>query len=104
MERTSSIRRKAMARQHKTEVMIAGEQLRMRLHDGKLIKDRRHHLRTYPNCFVAQELIDWLVNHKEALDRATAVCLMQHLMDHDIVHHGERGAYTCCLVRHICLN
>ncbi|MED6260053.1 hypothetical protein ATANTOWER_031702 [Ataeniobius toweri] len=87
MERTSSIRRKAMARQHKTEVMIAGEQLRMRLHDGKLIKDRRHHLRTYPNCFVAQELIDWLVSHKEALDRATAVCLMQHLMDHDIVHH-----------------
>ncbi|XP_047203041.1 DEP domain-containing mTOR-interacting protein [Girardinichthys multiradiatus] len=59
----------------------------MRLHDGKLIKDRRHHLRTYPNCFVAQELIDWLVSHKEALDRATAVCLMQHLMDHDIVHH-----------------
>lgn len=28
MERTSSIRLKAMARQHKAEVMIAGEQLR----------------------------------------------------------------------------
>ncbi|XP_041638575.1 DEP domain-containing mTOR-interacting protein [Cheilinus undulatus] len=87
MERTSSIRRKAMARQHKAEVMIAGEQLRLRLHDGKLIKDRRYHLRTYPNCFVAQELIDWLVSHKEAPERETAVCLMQHLMDHDIVHH-----------------
>ncbi|XP_054472756.1 DEP domain-containing mTOR-interacting protein [Anoplopoma fimbria] len=87
MERTSSIRRKATARQHKGEVMIAGEQLRLRLHDGKLIKDRRYHLRTYPNCFVAQELIDWLVSHKEAPDRATAVCIMQHLMDHDIVHH-----------------
>ncbi|XP_037622524.1 DEP domain-containing mTOR-interacting protein [Sebastes umbrosus] len=87
MERTSSIRRKAMARQHKGEVMIAGEQLRLRLHDGKLIKDRRYHLRTYPNCFVAHELIDWMVSHKEAPDRATAICLMQHLMDHDIVHH-----------------
>ncbi|XP_043977671.1 LOW QUALITY PROTEIN: DEP domain-containing mTOR-interacting protein [Gambusia affinis] len=87
MERTSSIRRKTIARQHKTEVMIAGEQLRLRLHDGKLIKDRRYHLRTYPNCFVAQELIDWLVSHKEVSDRATAVCLMQHLMDNDIVHH-----------------
>ncbi|KAM7402645.1 hypothetical protein PAMP_017865 [Pampus punctatissimus] len=87
MERTSSIRRKAMARQHKAEVMIAGEQLRLRLHDGKLIKDRRYHLRTYPNCFVAQELIDWLVSHKEAPDRATAVCLMQHLTDNEIVHH-----------------
>ncbi|XP_069014574.1 DEP domain-containing mTOR-interacting protein [Embiotoca jacksoni] len=87
MERTSNVRRKAMARQHKAEVMIAGEQLRLKLHDGKLIKDRRYHLRTYPNCFLAQELIDWLVSHKEASDRATAVCLMQHLMDHDIVHH-----------------
>lgn len=67
---------------------------RLRLHDGKLIKDRRYHLRTYPNCFVSQELIDWLVSHKEAPDRATAVCLMQHLMDHDIVHHGKREATT----------
>ncbi|XP_037107614.1 DEP domain-containing mTOR-interacting protein [Syngnathus acus] len=87
MERTSSIRRKALARQHKAEVMIAGEQLRLRLHDGKLIKDRRYHLRTYPNCFVAEELVTWLVNHKEAPDRTTAVHLMQHLMDQDIVHH-----------------
>lgn len=76
-----------MARQHKGEVMIAGEQLRLRLHDGKLIKDRRYHLRTYPNCFVAQELVDWIVSHKEAPDRATAVSLLQHLMDHDIIHH-----------------
>ncbi|XP_035487408.1 DEP domain-containing mTOR-interacting protein [Scophthalmus maximus] len=87
MERASSNRKKAMARQHRAEVMIAGEQLRLRLHDGKLIKERRYHLRTYPNCFVAQELIDWLVRHKEAPERATAVCLMQHLLDHDIVHH-----------------
>lgn len=116
-----------MARQHKGEVMIAGEQLRygerggkydmsmvrliidsrfkvkhmadlnfsrLRLHNGKLIKDRLYHLRTYPNCFVAKELIDWLVSHKEAPDRATAVCLMQHLMDHDIIHHGKQEATT----------
>uniref|UniRef100_A0A3P8VSG2 Si:dkeyp-97e7.9 n=1 Tax=Cynoglossus semilaevis TaxID=244447 RepID=A0A3P8VSG2_CYNSE len=87
MERTGSVRRKALVRQHKAEIMIAGEQLRLRLHDSKLIKERRYHLRTYPNCFVAQELIDWLLSHKEAPDRATAVCLMQHLMDHDIFHH-----------------
>ncbi|XP_030634455.1 DEP domain-containing mTOR-interacting protein [Chanos chanos] len=87
MEKMGSIKRKVMARQHKAEVMIAGEQLRMRLHDGKLIKDRRYHLRTYPNCFLAQELIDWLISHKEVPDRDTAVQLMQHLMDNDIVHH-----------------
>lgn len=104
-----------MARQHEAEVMIAGEQLRydqskdriclfkrddllfcsrLKLHDGKLIKERRYHLRTYPNCFVAYQLIDWLVSHKEAPDRPTALCLMQHLMDHDIVHHGK----TLCLL------
>lgn len=66
--------------------------LRLRLHDGKLIKDRRYHLRTYPNCFVAQELVDWIVSHKEAPDRATAVSLLQHLMDHDIIHHGNEEA------------
>ncbi|KAM9536729.1 LOW QUALITY PROTEIN: DEP domain-containing mTOR-interacting protein [Salvelinus alpinus] len=81
----SSINIKAMTRLHKAEIMIAVEQLRLRLHDGKLIKDRLYHLHTYPNYFVAQELTD-LISHKEALDRATVVCLMQHLMD-DIVHH-----------------
>lgn len=58
-----------------------------------MIKDRRYHLRTYPNCFVALELIDWFLSHKEAPDRAAAVCLLQHLMDHDIIHHGKQGCH-----------
>uniref|UniRef100_A0A9J8BW64 Si:dkeyp-97e7.9 n=3 Tax=Cyprinus carpio TaxID=7962 RepID=A0A9J8BW64_CYPCA len=87
MELLGNIQSTMMTRHQKAEVMIAGEQLRLRLHDSKLIKDRRHHLRTYPNCFVAQELIDWLIVHKEVSDRETAVQLMQHLMDHDIIHH-----------------
>ncbi|XP_003220728.2 DEP domain-containing mTOR-interacting protein isoform X1 [Anolis carolinensis] len=80
-------KQKATERHHRAEVMIAGEQLRLRLHDGKLIKDRRYHLRTYPNCFVAKELTDWLINHKEAPDRETGIRLMQKLMDHNIIHH-----------------
>ncbi|KAI4879045.1 hypothetical protein NFI96_029251 [Prochilodus magdalenae] len=59
----------------------------MRLHEGKVIKDRRHHLRTYPNCFVAKELIDWLMEHKEASDRDTAIKIMQKLLDQSIIHH-----------------
>lgn len=70
-------------------VMLSGFFLsRLRLHDGKLIKDRRYHLRTYPNCFVAKELTDWLIDHKEAPDRETGIRLMQKLMDHYIIHHG----------------
>ncbi|XP_036251328.1 DEP domain-containing mTOR-interacting protein-like isoform X2 [Molothrus ater] len=84
---SSSLKKKATEQHYRAEVMIAGEQLRLRLHDGKLIKDRRFHLRTYPNCFVAKELTDWLVEHKEAPDRETAIRLMQKLMDHYIIHH-----------------
>ncbi|KAJ8268332.1 hypothetical protein COCON_G00135040 [Conger conger] len=69
------------------EVLVIGEQLRLRLHEGKVIKDRRHHLRTYPNCFVAKELIDWLMEHREASDRETAIRIMQKLLDHSIIHH-----------------
>ncbi|KAF4798154.1 DEP domain containing MTOR interacting protein [Turdus rufiventris] len=60
---------------------------RLRLHEEKVIKDRRHHLKTYPNCFVAKELIDWLIDHKEASDRETAIKLVQKLLDHSIIHH-----------------
>uniref|UniRef100_A0A2I3BRE1 DEP domain containing MTOR-interacting protein n=1 Tax=Mus musculus TaxID=10090 RepID=A0A2I3BRE1_MOUSE len=62
---------------------------RLRLHEEKVIKDRRHHLKTYPNCFVAKELIDWLIEHKEASDRETAIKLMQKLADRGIIHHGR---------------
>lgn len=61
---------------------------RLRLHEGKVIKDRRHHLRTYPNCFVAKELIDWLIEHKEATDRDMAIKIMQKLLEQSIIHHG----------------
>ncbi|XP_053814274.1 DEP domain-containing mTOR-interacting protein-like isoform X2 [Vidua macroura] len=84
---SSSLKKKATEHHYRAEVMIAGEQLRLRLHDGKLIKDRRFHLRTYPNCFVAKELTDWLIDHKEAPDRETGIRLMQKLMDHYIIHH-----------------
>ncbi|XP_049672690.1 DEP domain-containing mTOR-interacting protein-like isoform X3 [Accipiter gentilis] len=84
---STSLKKKATEQHYRAEVMIAGEQLRLRLHDGKLIKDRRYHLRTYPNCFVAKELTDWLIDHKEAPDRETGIRLMQKLMDHYIIHH-----------------
>ncbi|XP_060777710.1 DEP domain-containing mTOR-interacting protein isoform X1 [Neoarius graeffei] len=78
---------KAAELERMAEVLITGEQLRLRLHEGKVIKDRRHHLRTYPNCFVAKELIDWLIEHKEASDRDMAIKIMQKLLDQSIIHH-----------------
>lgn len=72
-----------------------GSSFRLRLHEGKVIKDRRHHLRTYPNCFVAKELIDWLIEHKEATDRDTAIKIMQKLLDQSIIHHGKAELCVC---------
>ncbi|KAJ1193880.1 hypothetical protein NDU88_003176 [Pleurodeles waltl] len=63
------------------------ERIRLRLHEEKVIKDRRHHLKTYPNCFVGKELIDWLIDHKETTERETAVKLVQKLFDSSIIHH-----------------
>ncbi|XP_072266789.1 DEP domain-containing mTOR-interacting protein [Pyxicephalus adspersus] len=70
------------------EILIIGEQLRLRLHEEKVIKDRRHHLRTYPNCFVAREVLDWLIDRKEASDRPVAIELMQKMIEHNIIHHA----------------
>uniref|UniRef100_A0A8C1V4Q1 DEP domain containing MTOR-interacting protein n=1 Tax=Cyprinus carpio TaxID=7962 RepID=A0A8C1V4Q1_CYPCA len=81
------MQKKAAELERMAEVLVTGEQLRLRLHEDKLIKDRRHHLRTYPNCFVAKEIIDWLIEHKETSDRDTAIKIMQKLLDQSILHH-----------------
>ncbi|XP_026084363.1 DEP domain-containing mTOR-interacting protein-like isoform X1 [Carassius auratus] len=83
----NTMQKKAAELERMAEVLVTGEQLRLRLHEAKLIKDRRHHLRTYPNCFVAKEIIDWLIEHKEASDRETAITIMQKLLDQSILHH-----------------
>ncbi|MEQ2187122.1 hypothetical protein GOODEAATRI_001300 [Goodea atripinnis] len=105
----TTMQKKAAELERLAEVLVTGEQLRnrasshflcclffsrLRLHEGKVIKDRRHHLRTYPNCFVAKELIDWLIEHKEASDRDTAIKIMQKLLDQSIIHHGKAEMFV----------
>ncbi|KAM4705753.1 DEP domain-containing mTOR-interacting protein [Rhinophrynus dorsalis] len=82
-----AVQKRATELEQMAEILIIGEQLRLRLHEEKVIKDRRHHLKTYPNCFVAKEVIDWLIDRKEASDRETAIKLMQKMNDKSIIHH-----------------
>ncbi|KAM9296577.1 DEP domain-containing mTOR-interacting protein-like [Gastrophryne carolinensis] len=84
---SSSLQKRAEGYQRHTEISLAGEQLRLRLHHAKLIRDRCHHTLTYPSCFVAKEVIDWLIEHKEAPDRETAISIMQKLLDSSVIHH-----------------
>lgn len=76
----------------KVNIVVAGEHLRTRLLSERpsLIKDRRYHLRVYPTCFVARDLVDWLIEHLEASDRNVAVKCMRVLQENNIIHHGKK--------------
>lgn len=64
----------------------------MRVPGGLDVRDRMFHLRTYPQCFVGREAVDWMVQHaritrSEAVQqgrRLLALGLMTHVLDeHD---------------------
>lgn len=71
-------------------ILAVGEELRLLLHDEQppLIKDRRYHLKLYPQCFVGSELVDWLLSKGEVNSRIEAVAMMQKLCENGVIHHG----------------
>ena len=70
-------------------ILAVGEELRLLLHDEQppLIKDRRYHLKLYPQCFVGSELVDWLLSKGEVNSRIEAVAMMQKLCENGVIHH-----------------
>ena len=72
-------------------ILAVGEELRLLLHDEQppLIKDRRYHLKLYPQCFVGSELVDWLLSKGEVNSRIEAVAMMQKLCENGVIHHGR---------------
>ncbi|KAL7539874.1 hypothetical protein ACHAXR_009684 [Thalassiosira sp. AJA248-18] len=44
------------------------------------VRDRKYHLKTYHDCFVGSELVDYLVEHDLALNRVQAVEIGQEIM------------------------
>jgi EAL domain-containing protein (putative c-di-GMP-specific phosphodiesterase class I) len=68
----------------------------MRTPGGLDIRDRMFHLRTYKECFVGREAVDWLVLHQR-VSRADAVRLGQRLvalglMSHVVTEHDFEDA------------
>lgn len=53
---------------------------------GIQIKDRQFHLKTYPQCFVGAEAVDWLANHFNT-SREQAMQVGKRLMDENWIHH-----------------
>lgn len=61
---------------------------------GVDVQDRKWHLKTYPQCFVASELITWMVDQKEADTREEAVQLAEELRQCQVYYHcSERKVF-----------
>ena len=58
----------------------------MRNVGGIQIKERQFHLKTYRQCFVGSEAVDWLVSYLK-ISRQDAVKVGQRLIDENWVHH-----------------
>ncbi|KAI8499169.1 Phosphatidylinositol 3,4,5-trisphosphate-dependent Rac exchanger 2 protein [Branchiostoma belcheri] len=54
---------------------------------GSLIRDRKHHLRTYHKCFVSSEFVSWLKELGEINSVEEGVHLGQLLLENGIIHH-----------------
>ena len=54
---------------------------------GGLVKDRKYRLRSYPNCFVAEEAVTWICTHLCISDRIQAVKLGQQMVDKNLISH-----------------
>lgn len=59
---------------------------RLRTSGGLDVRTRQYGLRSYANCFVGREAVDWLVRH-QAVDRGHAVRLGQRLMALGLISH-----------------
>lgn len=58
----------------------------MRQAEPPLIRDRQYRLRIYPQVFVGQEVVDWLVRQFN-FSRAAAACLGQRFLDESLARH-----------------
>ncbi|XP_063742959.1 rap guanine nucleotide exchange factor 3 isoform X2 [Eleginops maclovinus] len=55
---------------------------------SNLIRDRKHHLKTYRHCCSGKELVDWLMKQNECLaSRSQAVGMWQVLLDEGVLIH-----------------
>ena len=62
---------------------------RLRTDGSNLIQDRKFHLTTYKQCFVAREFVDWLITRGEASSREEGSEIGKQLMDAGVFKHGE---------------
>jgi hypothetical protein len=52
-----------------------------------VVKTRKYHLSKYENCFVASELVDWLVSDGICVDRKAAVAVAASMASLGMLQH-----------------
>lgn len=55
--------------------------------NGVEVKDRKYHLRTYLQCFVASEAVDWMLKNGLARTREEAITTGEKLVDESYIEH-----------------
>eukprot|EP00045_Choanoeca_perplexa_P006331 m.53835 g.53835 ORF g.53835 m.53835 type:complete len:438 (-) comp13587_c0_seq1:688-2001(-) len=65
----------------------AGDELRQKLQQNGLIKDRSYRLKKYPQCFKGDEFVDYMVYSETCSSRAEAVLVGCSLVMYGIIHH-----------------
>ena len=51
------------------------------------IEDRDFHFRTYENCFVGREAVDWMIKSGTVEDRVEALQLGNQMLQAGLIHH-----------------
>lgn len=72
---------------------LMGERLRQQVMNftaPPLVKDRKSLLRSYSNCFVGREFVDWMLQVREAESRDEAVEIGQRLLDAGALEHVSK--------------
>ncbi|XP_041097519.1 rap guanine nucleotide exchange factor 3 isoform X2 [Polyodon spathula] len=60
-------------------------------HTPSLIRDRKHHLKTYRQCSSGRELVDWLIRLSVSVQsRSQAVGVLQVLLDEGVLAHVKQ--------------
>ena len=51
------------------------------------IKDRKYHSKTYKNCFIGRDMVNWLLEHEYGENVEEALEIGNYIMSKDIFHH-----------------
>lgn len=74
---------------------------RLKNDGSNLIQDRKYHLKSYKQCFVGKDFVDWLIARGEATNRADAIDLGKQFVEAGVISHGKlsHGLYVMNYLR-----